>query len=268
MSVLQWALLILGMVAVIAIYVISRREKDRAAPTAPAAPPPTSRPPPAAGNQMDIFGGSGQFDEFGVGKPRKRTPPSLNPSEPPATAAAPPATPAAPRPTPRPAPAAGPASKPSAPAARAPTMPPSQPRLPVEERIFALLIAEREGAAILGPRIHEALAEAGLVYGARHIYHRMEQGSSQYSVASIIKPGELKPEEAERFSSPGLTIFMMLPGPTRPLAVFDDMLATARTLADRLNAEVFNTRRQPLDDAAAADLRTDVERWAKAQGLA
>jgi hypothetical protein len=30
MSVLQWALLILGMVAVIAIYVISRREKDRA----------------------------------------------------------------------------------------------------------------------------------------------------------------------------------------------------------------------------------------------
>jgi cell division protein ZipA len=138
----------------------------------------------------------------------------------------------------------------------------------VEERIFALLIAEREGAAILGPRIHEALAEAGLVYGARHIYHRMEQGSSQYSVASIIKPGELKPEDAEQFSSPGLTIFMMLPGPTQPLAVFDDMLATARTLADRLNAEVFNTRRQPLDDAAAADLRADVERWAKTQGLA
>ncbi|MFP5357689.1 MAG: cell division protein ZipA C-terminal FtsZ-binding domain-containing protein [Gammaproteobacteria bacterium] len=256
MSVLQWALLILGMVAVIAIYVISRREKDRAAPPAP---PPARPPPPAAGNQMDIFGGSGQFDEFGVGKPRKRTPPSLNPSAPPAATApaATPPTPAARRPAP--------AAKPTA---AAPPVPPAQSRLPVEERVFALLIAEREGAAILGPRIHEALAEAGLVYGARHIYHRMAQGSSQYSVAGIIKPGELKPEDAGQFSSPGLTIFMMLPGPKQPLAVFDDMLATARRLATRLNAEVFNTRRQPLDDAAAAQLRAEVERWAQAQGLA
>lgn len=253
MSALQWALLILGTVAVIAIYVISRREKEQKRPAPPAASP-TQRS--AASGQMDIFGGPGQFDEFGVGKPRKRVPPSINPpssSEPAVPAAA----------------AASPAPPPQAPQPSPPQPPPAaRPRPPVEERIFALLIAERTGAPILGARIHQALQEQGLAYGARRVYHRMQDGTSQYSVASIIKPGDLDPAEAESFSSPGLTVFMMLPGPPRPLAMFDDMLRTTQALAAALNAQVFNTRRQPLDEAAAADMRADVERWVQAQGLA
>src|SRR3546814_6634646 len=82
MSALQWALLVLGAVAVIAIYVTSRRG-DRL--------PKHWTPPGASGgrapklpgqDQMDMFDASksapkGEFDEFGVGKPRPRTEPGL-----------------------------------------------------------------------------------------------------------------------------------------------------------------------------------------------
>ena len=44
------------------------------------------------------------------------------------------------------------------------------------EKIVSLLIAEREGTAILGPILHEALESQGLEFGARQIYHRLLNG--------------------------------------------------------------------------------------------
>lgn len=245
MTELQWALLVLGAVAVIAIYLYSRRDsrvlKDWAPPTASDSP---LKPKPPTREQMEMFQGTGQFDELGVSKPR------------PASNAAPRREPAlnAPAPAPTPKPAAEPVKpKPAAP----------KP----EEKFITLLIAEREGTSIFGPKLHEALRKQGLEYGARQIYHRHEQGMVLFSVASLIKPGTLDPAEAKDFSTPGLSVFLVLPGPVKPVAAFDDMLSITRALAASLNAEVFDARRQPLTDDAARALRNEVESWARTQHL-
>ena len=80
MSPTQWALLIVGAVAVIAIYWFSRRERPEARRRRSEAPVKTVKLPgaaPGAGNdQMDMFSRFGEFDEFGVGKPRPTDPAS------------------------------------------------------------------------------------------------------------------------------------------------------------------------------------------------
>jgi len=144
---------------------------------------------------------------------------------------------------------------PPAAAAAAPTVP---------EKVIGLYIAEHEGTNILGPKIHNALRDRGLRFGARRIYHRFEGERAIFSVASLVKPGALDPGEEEGFATPGLSVFMQLPGPARPVAAFQDMLDTARGLARALNAELYDTeQRAPLSPERERALHQQVEEWAK-----
>ncbi len=239
MSALQWALLVLGAVAVIAIYVMSRGEKRLPkdwSPTGGAPRPGTVKAP--AADQMEMFSGSGQFDEFGVGKPRRRSEPGFGEAE---------ETPSQ-----------------QAPSLRVdPTV--DMPAKAAEQKIVTLLIAARQN---LDPqRLHQALGEQRLVFGERKIYHRLDHGQTVFSVASLIKPGTLDPADAGALATPGLTLFMVLPGPTRPRLALQDMIATTRALAERLGAEVYDASRQPFDNDAQRVLANELDLWAKRNGL-
>jgi cell division protein ZipA len=232
MTPLQWALLIFGVVAVIAVYLYSRRDRramekwNPSEPTEPLVPPVRER-------QLDIFAPAGQqFDEFGVGKPRRIAPGFGEAGT--ATAED-----------------GGPAVV-------------AKPLKPQAEKIISLLIAEREGTHILGSQLHEALRAEGLQFGARQIYHRLLDGEAVFSVASLLKPGVLDPAAAASFSTPGLTMFMVLPGPQQPDMAIRDMLATADRLARAVNAQVYDSRRKPLSPGAARNLQLEVEAWAAA----
>lgn len=253
MSVLQWALLIVGVAAVVVIYFVSRREKRSLKEWTPpsAGAHPSIKPP--SGNQMEIFSQAGEFDEFGVGKPRKRTAPVM------------PGVPQKPL-------LASPVPAPEEPAAPPPAFlrPKTEPRLEtpaakkqVEQKIIAILIAEREGTAILGPKLHKALQQQGLTFGERQIYHRLEMGQPLFSVAGLLKPGQLDPAEAATFATPGLTMFMVLPGPAKPLFALRDLLDTAKSLAKSLNAELFDNKRQPFTAQSEATLIAEVEDWVR-----
>lgn len=301
MSILQWALLILGVVVVAAILVISRRESRMGEGqwTPPSPPKPKPRGLPGA-DQMDIFGGGSQFDEFGVGRPRKKgaagpveppPPPETDlfgaPSEAPGRSAPPPApglTTAGNggrKPPSLGSPTVPPPSRPqrvppplSAPAAAPPPPAPAAPKAEVsaaaaasaaeaDDVIIVLFVAEREATAINGRRIHAALQAQGLEFGARKIYHRMRNGRSQFSIASIIKPGELDPAQAEQFATPGLTAFMTLPGPDQPVSALEDLLTTCDRLAGALNGEVYDQQREALSEDTRRLLRARVAAWAQ-----
>lgn len=250
MTNLQWALLIVGAVAVIAVYLVSRRAQKLPKEWTPPGAAGAARAPKLPGaDQMEMFKPQGDFDEFGVGKPRKRAPAMLP------TGAADPGT----TPPPPPAPSNG-RSEPSLGSGDASKR--KKKKQAGEEKIVTLLIAEREGTAIFGPKIHAALAQQGLVFGDKRIYHRLAAGEPVFSVASLIKPGYLDPAEQQAFSTPGLSVFMLLPGPTQPAPAVRDMIATARALAASLNAEVFDAQRQPFTDLSASELVDDVEAWA------
>ena len=78
-----------------------------------------------------------------------------------------------------------------------------------------------------------------------------------FSVASIAKPGYLDPQDAESFSTPGLVVFMNLPGPEHPEVALDDMLRTTRKLAEWLQADILDDQREPLSDERIEALQRD-----------
>lgn len=245
MSVLQTALLILGVVAVIAIYFLSRRDKNSLKEWAPPSAVGLIKPP--SSDQMEMFSArGGEFDEFGVGRPRKRTEPTM-PG----------------------VPTQVPLIEEPAPELEAEVRVPAfvaQPKAEqkiVEQKIVAILIAEREGTAILGKKLHAALKQQTLVYGDRKIYHRLEMDQTLFSVAGLLKPGQLDPSEADTFSTPGLTLFMVLPGPAKPTYALRNLLSTAKNLAKSLNAELFDAKRQPFTAEAESTMIAEVEDWAQ-----
>lgn len=262
------------------------------------APRPSAAPPRRAPEPVDELPpetipvasplASPQYDEYGVGRPRRRVMPSLDAefsppgaTEPAASPDAPiapwlkngaPATPVVPPP---PAPVVPPpaASKPAAPRIEPKPEPRLEPKpaapvaAAVPQKIVSLLLVERDGGAITGAKLHPALNAQGLQFGAKQIYHRLARNEAVFSVASLVKPGVLLPEAADQFSTRGLQVFMVLPGPVKPLTALHDMLATTQSLARALNADVFDGSKQPLSSEAMRALQADVEGWAKTAGL-
>jgi cell division protein ZipA len=321
MTALQWALLVLSVAIVLAVVVISRRERGhsrrRGSKRRSSRASSSSRsgafkvPAPAVEReQLDIFdAGSGpqpeppareekavptatpaaasliqptlsQFDEFGVGRPRKRTAPSLEPRMEEDKPVPPPEAPIAPW-LKAPAPDAetepelpsvadyvGPASvEPDEAIESEPAPPPEPPRAPPPSKIVSLLLVDPSGSGIQGVKLHSSLSAKGLTFGLRQIYHRMVRDQAVFSVASLVKPGVLMPEAAADFATPGLQLFMVLPGPVKPLNALHDMLATAQALSRALNVQVFDARKQPLTQESMRGLQAEVEEWAKAAGL-
>jgi len=232
-SALQWALLLLGVGIAAGLVWSSRRERKALEKMNAPAPPPASRDWSVKHDALPEVQAAAPraapgFDEYGVGKPRK----------------------AAPGAPPRTAPSVAPVVTP--PPAAAP------------ETVVGFYIAEHEGTNILGPKIHNALRDRGLRFGARRIYHRFDGENAIFSVASLVKPGTLDPAEAEGFATPGLSVFMQLPGPLHPVAAFQDMLDTARGLARALHAELYDTEeRAPLSPERERALHEQVEEWAR-----
>jgi cell division protein ZipA len=234
---LQWALLLLGIGIAVLLVFSSRREKRAAERAAVKPVTPASRDwnmerepmtLPAPKPEVREPRPAAPFDALGVSKPRKRVAPEVGSMGVPAN------TPAS--------------------AASAPT----------PEKLIGLYIAEHEGTNILGPKIHAALQKRGLRFGARRIYHRHKGETIEFSVASLVKPGSLDPAEAEGFATPGLSVFMVLPGPPQPMEAFQDMLDTARGLAGALNAELYDSElRAPLSGDREQALRQQVEEWAR-----
>lgn len=270
MTELQWALVIIGAAAVIGIYFYSRRDRALKDWQPPGASDSPLKPKPPTKEQMEMFQSTGQYDEYGVSRPRvaggARRTPELTAGKGPAAPV--PETDA--EPMPLLVPNRG-AKKPVDPPPPKVPEPAAEKLKPViaryEEKFIAFLIAEREGTNIFGPKLHTALQAQKLEFGIRQIYHRHDQGMVQFSVASLLQPGTLDPAEAGGFSTPGLSVFMVLPGPVKPVAAFDDMLATSRALARALNGEVFDMQRKPLSEDSARILRADVEAWARDQNL-
>lgn len=234
MSALQWVLLILAIIAVVLVYLFSRRDRramenwqDEGETEEPLLPQPDQ--------QLDIFS-DGQFDEFGVGKPRLVTP--------------------------RTEPEIGEPSGSSAEEQRPATSEARQAR-----KLITLFVAEGDGGAIAGEKLHAALQAEGLEYGAHRVYHRMHEKASVFSVTNLVKPGHLDPAEAAGFSTPGIAMFMALPGPQRAVSAVHDMLVTAGRLADELDAQVYNGQRQPMTLDAGRDLQQEVKAWAQQNGI-
>jgi cell division protein ZipA len=113
-----------------------------------------------------------------------------------------------------------------------------------------------------GTQLMSAFEEHGLAFGRYQVFHRKHvDGRSLFCVASLIEPGTFDVAEMADQEFRGVTLFAVMPGPLQPLDTLDELLGTARGLAEELSAMVQDAKGAPLSPQRAAALREDIARF-------
>ncbi|NLO80264.1 MAG: cell division protein ZipA [Xanthomonadaceae bacterium] len=153
-----------------------------------------------------------------------------------------------PRPSPEPAPPAGSESPPG-----------------LQEKLIVINVAATDGRLFSGRTLVQALEAVGMRYGERAIYHRAletRQGRvAMFSAANILQPGTLEPERLDEINSPGVALFMQLPGPFDGLSAFEQMLEAGRRIAEQLDAKLLDERRCSLTNQAIEHIREELREY-------
>jgi cell division protein ZipA len=114
------------------------------------------------------------------------------------------------------------------------------------EKIISLRLISRSGQFSAGTVV-AALQEAGLTRGRYGIFHFCAPDTDPeiFSVANLVEPGSFDFDDIDQSTLPGMTFFMVLPGPQDAVSRFDQMVRTARLVAVELNGELVDDRGSP-----------------------
>lgn len=134
-----------------------------------------------------------------------------------------------------------------------------------DELIVVLTILALEGKVLKGNDIFRVMAGNGLKLGDRGVFQLRMGGAEDddvlFSVANILEPGVFDSMKSEVLETPGLAVFMLLPGTLAGRDAFDRMLAGVRNLTFDLNGRLCNARREPLTDGEIERLRSEADRF-------
>jgi cell division protein ZipA len=125
-----------------------------------------------------------------------------------------------------------------------------------QRRAVAVRLVAPLPERLAGRTLRLALASEGFVLGKFSIFHKPDNnGRAVLSAASLSKPGtfDIETMDSQRYS--GLSLFAVLPGPKPPLKAFEDLLATARNLNERLQGSLQDEGGGPLTPTRIASLR-------------
>ncbi|MDX1823804.1 MAG: cell division protein ZipA [Thiohalomonadales bacterium] len=124
------------------------------------------------------------------------------------------------------------------------------PGTPGEMFVVALNVMAREGERFQGVTIHEVLQELGFVFGDMNLFHsysdKATPGIPVCSLANTIEPGTFDLEHMAEMETPGLLLFMQLPGPLNGKDAFDRLLELGRALAEQLDGVLCDESRSVL----------------------
>jgi len=132
-----------------------------------------------------------------------------------------------------------------------------------QDRLVIFYLVEKDGGMLSGASIVDALEKAGMRYGDMKIYHFHDAelpNSSQpvFSVANIVDPGYFDLVTMSQISTPGLAIFMNLPGPVKGPRAFDLMLSAIEELKSLLPLTVRDKSQEIVSKQSLMHIREEL----------
>jgi cell division protein ZipA len=123
-------------------------------------------------------------------------------------------------------------------------------------KIIALRIPMPE--RVQGVQLLSLLQGEHLEHGKFSIFHRMQNSGAVFSVASMVEPGTFDPQVMGEQQFPGVTLFMLLPGPLDGLVAWDQMLSCAQRIAHTTGGVLQDERGSKLAPQTIEKLRDEV----------
>jgi cell division protein ZipA len=143
------------------------------------------------------------------------------------------------------------------------------PAPPVEQKIVTVRIIARENGSFAGDELVLSLRGIGLRHGKFGIFHRFEGNDENrilFSAASLVEPGSFDLANIKDQDLPGISLFMVLPGPIEGAEAFDSMMSSARALAKSLDAELLDESGSTLSIQRERYMREEIIQFEHALG--
>jgi len=136
------------------------------------------------------------------------------------------------------------------------TPPPNGP-----QKIVTVRIVAREQNSFKGDDLILSMRGIGLRHGKFGIFHRFDgndESKTVFSAASLVEPGSFDLQNIKEQEIPGISLFLVLPGPLDSVEGFDMMLAAARTLTQSLDGELLDESGSTLSIQRERYLREEI----------
>ena len=111
------------------------------------------------------------------------------------------------------------------------------------QKIVTVRIVAREKKFFAGDELILSMRGIGLRHGKFGIFHRYDgndENKTVFSAASLVEPGSFDLQNIKGQEIPGISLFLVLPGPIDSVQAYDLMLAAARALAQSLQGELLD----------------------------
>jgi cell division protein ZipA len=140
---------------------------------------------------------------------------------------------------------------------------------PEAQEVIVINVLARNNEDFKGAALKDLFEACGLEFGDMDIYHRHEANDTnspvQFSVASAVEPGTFRPEHMNDLTTPGISFFMSMPGPSNILQAFDFMLETAQCVVRNLGGELKDERRSVMTPQTAEHCRQRIREFERKQ---
>lgn len=120
---------------------------------------------------------------------------------------------------------------------------PAEDETPLPQKIVTLRLLASERKPFPGDDLILNMRGLGMRHGQFGIFHQYDGDDETkvvFSAASLTEPGSFDLVNLQDQTFPGISLFMVLPGPLDGVQAFDGMVESARTLAQSLDGELLD----------------------------
>lgn len=143
---------------------------------------------------------------------------------------------------------------------------------PDAEMVLVIHTIARDMEGFRGKDLLFLFNSCDLRYGEKDIFHRFEEadgeGCIQFSVAQMHNPGTFDPAQMADQNFGGLSFFMSLPGPKKPLEAYEAMSEMAQVVSRNLKADVLDGSHSAMTPQTMEHERQQILDYERQQRLA
>lgn len=142
-----------------------------------------------------------------------------------------------------------------------------EPRIATESvrEIIVVNAVSKDPLGFSGEELLHILLTCDLRFGKMNIFHRYEKsnakGAVQFSVANSVEPGTFDLNNMRNFKTPGICLFLQLPGPQDAQKALEYMVETAQCIARNLNGELRDENRSALTAQTVEHFRSRIREF-------
>jgi cell division protein ZipA len=132
---------------------------------------------------------------------------------------------------------------------------------PAAQKIVTLRLVGHDKRPFQGDELILNMRGIGLRHGKFGIFHRYDGNDETrtiFSAASLVEPGSFDLANIKDQKIPGISMFLVLPGPIDSVEAFDMMMAAARALAQSLDGELLDESGSTLSIQRERYLREEI----------